>query len=103
MDANLLTFLNQKVGDTNWQTNINVECPVCGDGIVNGSETCDEGNSTNGTAGHCNATCDATLPADDDEDGITNAYDNCPLVANPDQENTPVIFAKANAANRALS
>ena len=40
---------------------------------------------------------------DRDNDGVANAYDNCPLVANSGQESNSVIFAKANAANRALS
>ncbi|HOW51667.1 MAG TPA: EGF domain-containing protein [bacterium] len=52
-----------------------VTCTSCGDAIVNGSETCDEGTALNGTYGHCNATC--TGPGERCGDSIKNGPEQC--------------------------
>jgi len=102
MDSYVIEFMNTNASQSYRQDHINTGCPVCGDGIINGNDICDDGDN-NGTPEYCNATCTAILPPDADADGIADAYDNCPFEANPDQGNTQVSFAKANAANRALS
>jgi hypothetical protein len=49
-------------------------CSTCGDGIVGEDELCDDGAS-NGTYGHCNATCDAQ--GEFCGDGIKQAQEQC--------------------------
>jgi cysteine-rich repeat protein len=59
-----------------------VPAAVCGDGFVDGTETCDDGNTTPGDG--CNATCDAfcgDMVCNPDEDPCTCATD-CPNDAN---------------------
>jgi cysteine-rich repeat protein len=88
--------------------------PLCGDGIVDAGEQCDDGNTLNGDC--CSATCQLepsgtlcrasvnacdppefcsgsspTCPADviepdSDGDGVCDPLDNCPGVTNPAQE-----------------
>ena len=58
--------------------------PVCGNGIKDGSEQCDDGNQTSGDG--CENDCTLTPPPSDvDGDGVPDATDNCPSVANADQ------------------
>ena len=52
-----------------------VTCTSCGDAVINGSETCDEGSALNGTYGHCNATC--TGLGERCGDSITNGPEQC--------------------------
>ena len=57
--------------------------PLCGNGTVDSGETCDDGNRVSGDG--CDATCKPDV-ADADGDGILNNVDNCPDVANANQE-----------------
>jgi MYXO-CTERM domain-containing protein len=68
---------------------------ACGDGVIDSGEQCDDGddNAGDGCNGSCeieaNYTCSgepSTCIADRDGDGITNSSDNCPMVANPGQD-----------------
>jgi uncharacterized repeat protein (TIGR01451 family) len=69
-----------------WDSCITTE--TCGDGVVNGPETCDEGQS-NGQAGYCNLTCDGIVPLPDrDQDGVPDGSDNCVSTSNQSQLNT---------------
>jgi len=55
--------------------------PVCGDGVIELPELCDDGNTDNGDC--CSSLC---LPEPDlDLDGLCNGIDNCPLAWNPMQ------------------
>ena len=57
---------------------------VCGNGIVQGSEQCDDGNKAGGDG--CSAIC--TLESvDADNDGIADTSDNCKTVPNANQAN----------------
>jgi cysteine-rich repeat protein len=58
--------------------------PVCGDGIVDPGERCDDG-AANGTDGCCDASC---MPVDTDGDGICDAQDDCPQYADPAQDDS---------------
>jgi cysteine-rich repeat protein len=58
---------------------------VCGNGVIEGAEECDDGNTNDGDG--CSSTC--TLE-DADSDGIPDLSDNCPAVANPLQEDADV-------------
>ena len=51
-----------------------VRSTVCGDGIVAGGESCDDG-PRNGTYGHCNLTCDGLSPRCGD--GVVGAGELC--------------------------
>ncbi len=42
------------------QSNITVPGPICGNGLIEIFETCDEGDAVNGQLGHCNLTCNGT-------------------------------------------
>ncbi len=73
--------------------------PVCGDGVVDPGEACDGASLANNSCSslgydggvlHCTAGCgfDTSLcfrvePTDQDEDGIADDVDNCPLAYNP--------------------
>jgi hypothetical protein len=52
MSSELLTFLDTKVGGSNWQTSRNPSCPAqiynCGNGIIEPPEVCDSGGAFNG-------------------------------------------------------
>ncbi|MCA9545743.1 MAG: thrombospondin type 3 repeat-containing protein, partial [Myxococcales bacterium] len=54
---------------------------VCGNGVIEGEEQCDDGNAEGGDG--CSADCD--IEVDTDGDGILDPNDNCPDVANPNQ------------------
>lgn len=67
---------------------------ACGDGTIATGEQCDDGDTDDGDG--CDAACEiepnytcsgepSTCIPDRDGDGIANASDNCPMVANPDQ------------------
>ncbi|MDP6944895.1 MAG: lamin tail domain-containing protein, partial [Myxococcota bacterium] len=56
----------------------------CGDGVVDPVETCDDGNFD--PSDGCEATC--TLSPDEDADGVPDAVDVCPQVADPAQLDT---------------
>jgi len=58
-----------------------IRSPVCGDGIVETGEACDDGGA-NGKDGSCTAACTV---ADVDGDGIRDAVDDCVTVANAAQ------------------
>ncbi|MFT6399584.1 MAG: MYXO-CTERM domain-containing protein [Bradymonadia bacterium] len=58
-----------------------IEDVVCGDGFLGGDEKCDDGNTDDGDG--CDSTC---VVEDGDEDGVADNEDNCPDVANPEQE-----------------
>jgi len=86
----------------------------CGDGIIVGTEACDDDDTDDGDG--CSATCtveagyectgapstctnmrcgdgevdsgDGTCIPDGDGDGVANTRDNCPMVANPSQKDT---------------
>jgi cysteine-rich repeat protein len=57
---------------------------VCGNGVVEAGEACDDGNTINGDGCSSVCTIEAQVP-DSDGDGIPDAIDNCPTVYNPDQ------------------
>jgi cysteine-rich repeat protein len=59
-----------------------VQMPVCGDGVVDVWEECDDGNNESGD--ECNSAC----LIDTDMDGIANNTDNCLYVNNSGQEDT---------------
>jgi cysteine-rich repeat protein len=54
---------------------IRVTVPVCGDGITEGPEECDDGNTASGDG--CSETC-TIEPEDLDGDGVPDDVDNCP-------------------------
>ena len=57
--------------------------PICGNNIQETGETCDDGNTE--SCDGCSATCQTE--ADGDQDGIYDScQDNCPSIANPNQE-----------------
>jgi cysteine-rich repeat protein len=72
---------------------------ACGDGRIGLGEACDDGDTDDGDG--CSSTCRievgwecagepsvcgmVNLPGDGDGDGVPDATDNCPQVANPDQ------------------
>jgi cysteine-rich repeat protein len=72
--------------------------PVCGNGVVEDGEACDDGGTAAGDG--CSPTCtvergwvcDTQSPTvclrDRDEDGVPDHRDNCPDVFNPGQEDT---------------
>src|SRR5205085_1280963 len=53
--------------------------PNCGNGVIDGSETCDDGTN-NGTYGHCNGTCSGAGPRCGD--GTQNGPEFCDSGAN---------------------
>ncbi|MBK9071416.1 MAG: thrombospondin type 3 repeat-containing protein [Myxococcales bacterium] len=78
-------------------TTIPFEVWVCSDGSIDGAEVCDDGDAQGGDG--CSASCtiepgwicggEPTVCVPDvDLDGIQDALDNCPTVANPDQLNS---------------
>jgi hypothetical protein len=52
------------------------QAPVCGDGVTESPETCDDGVN-NGQPGYCNTTCDGTIPAPYCGDGNVDAGETC--------------------------
>src|SRR5207247_1672509 len=73
--------------------------PVCGDGLVVFGEQCDDGGKAGGDG--CSAACEpglgwvcggvpSTCATDIDFDGKVDAHDNCPMIANPGQEDADV-------------
>ena len=56
---------------------------VCGNGLIEPGEECDDGNFVDGDG--CSATC---VLKDFDGDGVANYYDNCPMIYNLDQMDT---------------
>ena len=56
---------------------------VCGNGVVEGTETCDDGNTVAGDG--CSVIC---IVEDQDADGVFDHLDNCPTVANADQRDS---------------
>ncbi|MDP2691646.1 MAG: LamG-like jellyroll fold domain-containing protein [bacterium] len=55
-------------------------CVVCGNGIVQSGETCDDGNTTPGDG--CDASCQIEFGApDEDSDGVDDGDDLCPGTA----------------------
>lgn len=58
---------------------------VCGNGVVESFETCDDGNVAAGDG--CNVTCqkEPPPPLDADKDGVPDETDNCPQTSNADQ------------------
>ena len=81
--------------DCNGQTDEGGVCVVCGDGIINGSEECDDSGVYDGDG--CSSSCTIESgyncagapsfcsPIDTDGDGVADTSDNCPNVANADQ------------------
>jgi cysteine-rich repeat protein len=62
--------------------------PICGDGVLDLGEACDDGNVYNGDGCAIDCMFDTPLPgalADDDGDGFLNFEDNCPASGNMDQ------------------
>ena len=70
---------------------------VCGDGLIEGTEECDDSNIASGDG--CSATCTveagyicvgqpSVCSLDSDGDGIADHIDNCPAIANADQLDT---------------
>jgi cysteine-rich repeat protein len=57
--------------------------PICGNGIVEVDEECDDGNSVSGDG--CSDSC---ILEDNDGDGIIDNVDNCPTIANPNQHDS---------------
>ncbi|MFO0760692.1 MAG: DNRLRE domain-containing protein [Byssovorax sp.] len=55
---------------------------VCGDGVMDPGEGCDDGNTADGDG--CSATCQ-TECLDSDLDGVCDLTDNCPSTPNPFQ------------------
>lgn len=53
---------------------------VCGDGILNPGEQCDDGNLVNGDG--CDEFCQIEPSVDTDGDGLIDSQDNCPLNPN---------------------
>ncbi|MFC1864997.1 thrombospondin type 3 repeat-containing protein [Chloroflexota bacterium] len=59
-------------------------CLVCGNGILEHDEECDDGNNIDSDG--CSSTCTIEeTPPDADGDGIADSIDNCPGISNPDQ------------------
>jgi len=74
---------DQKDANANGQGDV-CEGIVCGNGLQQGTEECDDGNKAGGDG--CSAIC--TLEAKDaDNDGIADNADNCPTIANANQAN----------------
>ena len=48
---------------------------ICGDGVVNAGEQCDDGNQVNGDG--CSATCTVEAPTSICGDGVVNAGEQC--------------------------
>ncbi|HPR99309.1 MAG TPA: choice-of-anchor K domain-containing protein [Candidatus Woesebacteria bacterium] len=67
------TGSNVSASDSSWYFGTVKE--FCGDGIINGSETCDEGTAINGTYGHCKADCTGMGPRCGD--GVRNGSEEC--------------------------
>jgi cysteine-rich repeat protein len=62
--------------------------PHCGNGIREGTEECDTGNSNGALGVTCSASCTCLAPhVDLDGDGVFDGCDNCPNERNPDQRN----------------
>ena len=58
------------------------EGAICGNGAVEGSEQCDDGNAAGGDG--CSAICTREV-TDADADGVSDNSDNCPTAANASQ------------------
>jgi cysteine-rich repeat protein len=72
-----LGLLGKGYCDTNQMSSI------CGNGVVESGEECDDGNLVDGDG--CSSDCKIEISADSDGDGISDNVDNCPNVYNPDQ------------------
>lgn len=70
--------------DVELDTDQTTAAPVCGNGVVEDGEECDEG-SNNGPSSTCNENCQQSTVTDTDGDGILDDVDNCPNDKNPDQ------------------
>jgi len=57
---------------------------VCGNGVLDSGEQCDDGNTVNNDG--CSATC--VVEPDTDNDGVVDAVDNCITSPNPNQLDT---------------
>jgi cysteine-rich repeat protein len=62
------------------------DSPDCGNGVLEGTEACDDGNNVKGD----NCEPDCTASKDTDSDGIFDSVDNCPDISNPQQEDADV-------------
>ncbi|MCX6824521.1 MAG: S-layer homology domain-containing protein [candidate division SR1 bacterium] len=67
LSASLISFINDKQAETNpdrasQQNNCKITV-TCGNGIMEGTENCDNG-SNNGHLGYCNATCNGYTPSE---------------------------------------
>lgn len=61
------------------------DAQTCGNGTRQGSEACD-GADAFACPGRCLPDCRCSSPTDSDGDGVPNASDNCPTVANASQQ-----------------
>ncbi len=75
---------DQKDSNGNGQGDV-CEGIVCGNGLLQSGEQCDDGNMVGGDG--CSAVC-TTESKDADNDGVLDGSDNCPSVANSNQLNS---------------